>query len=525
MSLIFDKTKYKFYSNFEQLKLKNNNNAYKNNPKKSSNKKTHLYNEYITSSPFRNINNNKKSAFLATYQNNSNIMSNNKSEYENNFNNTKKINKEKLKYNKSFEGNILNGNSMFSKDFGNDDLYNINIDKNLRNKKFNNSVILNKQNKIKNKKKHNNKSVATSNNSHIHKNYKQKNNIDQNLIIKKLDEKFKSLESNIIDKEYENDIDHDEMIISSNKKNNINFTQINNGKTSSKKNNKNYKLSNIIDDINNAKIEYIESSLINIFSNKNDFDENYLLNTSFENYRNDFNIMYTDNYEESVMNDMLSLEIKLLVEKMLEMQKSYHKEFNLIINQYNQNEKIFKLLIEKIKMLKKKINLIKKIQETKNIKTNIYNFIGIYNHKNQDEINKINKSELILWKNITGQEDKYNELNIRKLKDLFKQIIFDKYYKLFDKFNNIENKIILNLMKKHKYNISKKNKEINNNGSIGNITNNDKKKIMTASPIQQHKNLIKQTKNVNYKKTHKKTSSCCPVKSTNYIFFKTNKKK
>ena len=80
-------------------------------------------------------------------------------------------------------------------------------------------------------------------------------------------------------------------------------------------------------------------------------------------------------------------------------------------------------------------------------------------------------------------------------------------------------------MKKHKYIINKKSNEIKYNGNIVSITNSDKKKILTASPIQQHKNIIKQTKNVNSKKSHKKTSSCCPVKSTNHIFFKTSKKK
>lgn len=56
---------------------------------------------------------------------------------------------------------------------------------------------------------------------------------------------------------------------------------------------------------------------MSLFDNKNniDFDENYLLNTSFENNRNDFIIMYTDDYEKTVVNDMLSLEIKLLIEK------------------------------------------------------------------------------------------------------------------------------------------------------------------------------------------------------------------
>ena len=524
MSLIFDKGKFKYYSNIEQLKLKNNNNILKN---KNSGKKN-LYNEYINSSPFRiiNNNNNKKSAFLITYQNKSNKMSNN--EYENNFNYKKNISKKKIKYNKSFEGNLLNNNLMFSKDFGNDDLYGVGNDKNLGFKKFNNSVILNnsKQKKSKNTKKHNNKSVTNSINSHIYKNHK-KNNIDQNFIIKKLDEKFKSLENNIIDQKYENDIDHDEMIISSNKKN-INSLNTNDYNLSNKNDINNYKLSNIIHDINNIKIPYnnnIESLFMNMISNKNDnYDENYLLNTSFENNRNDFNIMYTDNYEESVMDDMLSLEIKLLIEKMLEIQKSYHKEFNIIIKQYNENGKIFKLLIEKILILIKKINRIKNIQESKNIKNNIYNFIGIYNYKNQYEINTINKSEFILWNNITKQNKRYNEANIGKLKDLFKKIIFDKYYKFFDKLNNIENKIILNLMKKHKYSLSKKNDEIIYNGRVGNINsnNNDKNNII-ASPIQQRKNNIKQNKNSNNKKSNKKTSSF-PIKSTNFIVFKTNNK-
>ena len=306
MSLIYDKGKFKYYSNIKQIKSKkNNNNVLKNYPNKISGK-NNLYNEYLSSSPFRIINNNnKKSAFLITYQNNKS--------YENTFNNKKNINKKKLEYNKSFEGNLLNNNIKFSKDFGNIDLYNIMHDKNQEIKKFNNSVILNnKQNNNNNKKKYNNKFSTTSNNSHIHKNHK-KINIDRNLIIRNLDDKFKSLENNIIDKDYENDIDHDEMIISSNKKNinsfNINENNINN-----------YKLSNILHDINIIKKEYnnnVDSLFMNMFSNKNDnYDEAYLLNTSFENNRNDFNIMYTDNYEESVMNDMLSLEIKLLIEKM-----------------------------------------------------------------------------------------------------------------------------------------------------------------------------------------------------------------
>ena len=216
MSLVFDKGKNKYLSEIEQFRPKNNFiniNIGKNYLKKKEIKNTHLYSEYETSSPFRNMNNNKKNAFLTTYQNYSNIMNNNR---EQNLN-KKLMNNNKLKYNKSFEGNIINNDLIFSGnfDFIHDNIYSNN--KIQGNKKFNNSVILNnKQNKVKNKNK-SNKSVTRTINSHINMNGK-KNNLDENFIIKKLDEKFKSLENNIIDKKYENDIDHDEIIISSKKK-------------------------------------------------------------------------------------------------------------------------------------------------------------------------------------------------------------------------------------------------------------------------------------------------------------------
>ena len=532
MSLVFDKGKYKYYNEIDQYKNKNNinNNANlsKNNQKKNSGKNNH--NEYETSSPFRNINNNKKNNFLTTYQNYSSITNNR----EQNHNHKKIINAKKLKYNKSFEGNMIDNDLVFPNnfDFTNDDVYSNHHPKNPGNKKFNNSVILNNK-PPKTKYKNNNKSVTRTINSHNNMNSK-KNNLDENFIIKKLDEKFKSLENNIIDKKYENDIDHDEMIISTNKKNS-NYQNLNNKvKTAIKNSDRNYNLSNIIDDVNfNNKIDYnkddkIEHLFIDMLNNKNkiDIDENYLLNSSFENNRNDFNIMYTDDYGETVFDDMLSLEIKLLIEKMIELQKSYHKELNLIIKQYNNNKRIFNILIEKIKTLEKKKYLINKLQETGNIKGNIYNFIGKYNHNNQKEINNINKNEFLLWNNIMKSKVN-NERNQEKIKELFKKTIFDKYNKISGKINNIENKIILNLMKKYKY---KKNDGIKPRGSNDNTNYNyDNNKIYTASPIQQYKNMIKQNRKnnnsstVNKKKTHKKTTSFCPAKPSKYIYFKNSK--
>ena len=536
MSLVYDKGKYnKYFADIEQTKSKNNYNSssMKVAQKKNQNKNTHLYRDFIGASPIKNITNNKKTNFLTTYQNNNN--------YNDQQNNKKKnLKSTQLKYNKSFEGNMINDNF----DFVNDDIYTIPHGNNRANHKFNNkSMILdnNKQLRTKNKNNKNNKSITRTINSHNNMNSK-KNNLDENIIIKKLDEKFKSLENNIIDKKYENDIDHDEMIISTNKRNlnnNKNATRLKNQNSKNMNStNTNYKLSNIINENNDFNLDNKkEDILMSIFDNKNniEFDENYLFNTSFESNRNDFNIMYTDDYEKTVVNDMLSLEIKLLIEKMLELQKSYHKELNIIVNQYNKNEKVFNLLVEKIKMLQKKLCQIQKFNKTKNIKGNIYNFIGIYNNNNKHDINKINFNEFFLWKYIMNISNKGNSKD--NLKDLFRKIVFEKYYKLSGKLDKIENQIILNLMKKFKYNINsnKKNNVYNNNlnnaNIIGNLSSNsDKNKIVSTSPLQINKTMVKPNKNINNssinnKKRHKKTSSCCQSKPTKFTYFRNNKQK
>ena len=518
MSLINGKGKFKFFPDMELKKsyINNNSNMTKNNQKRITTKNNQLYKDNENTFPIRNINNSMKPHFFTSYENN--LINNNK--IQENYNKNR-YNSKKLKYNKSFEGNMAN------EDLINSNNFEFIKEKNNIKKKFNNnSVILNNsnQNRTKNKIKQKNKSVTRE----INSNFSNNKNFGQNLIIKKLDQKFKSLENNIIDKKYENVIDHDEMIISSNKKNSIN-SKSNRIKSS------NIKLSNIIDDNTNYKNNIEDKSdniFMNIFTNRNsiDFDENYLLNTSFENNRNDFNIMYTDDYEKTVANDMLSLEIKLLIEKMIELQKSYHKELNLIINQYNKNEEIFKILIEKVKMIQKKLYQIKNLNENKSLKGNIYNFIDIYNNNNKQEINKININEFFLWKYILNIQDKKNEYNSKeKLRDLFKRIIFDKYHKISGKMNNIENKIIINLMKKFKYN------NINNKNNIGFISSgshnymrssNNRNQLYSSSIFQvnkENKNIYNTS--INNKKRHKKTNSCYQAKLSKYNYFKNNKQK
>ena len=526
MSLIYDKGKPRQSIDKNPSRIKKNENnqlnqkiIIKNNNKKNVIKKTPLYNEYISASPLENFNC-KKKPFLTTFHN-YNYLQNNLSNGNSNMNNKRQqINR--LQFNKSFEGKLDRDNISKNFDFLKDDMY-INIkEKNNENKKLvNNSVIVNNRYKIKNKSKKNNKSITINTNNNI--NYK-KNNAEENMLIKNLDERFKSLENNIIDKQYLNDIDHDEIIVTSNKKNNLQTSRL---KMRGKNNTPLYKLSNIIDE--NNKEEKSEDIFMKIIFDKivlnNNYDENYLLNSSFENNRNDFTIMYTDNYEQTVIDDMLSLEIKLLIEKMLEIQKSYHKELNLILEQNSQNTKIMKLLLEKLKNIQKKIFLIKKLKEKQKMQGNLYNFLGIYNHNNQHDISNINKNEFSLWNDILNNNK--DEKNKEKLKDIFKKIIFERYYKIYGKMNNIENKIVLNLMKKYQYVLNRKENKSNIIGNVAISTTSDNKsknRIKNLNSTNKHKKINSNINNINNKKIHKKTSSCTQTKSSKYSYFKNSQK-
>ena len=521
MSLVYDKGKHRHSTDKNSSKIKTNNNNpinqinnTKNINKKNMTKNNHIFNEYISSSPFE-YNNKKKKQFLTTFQN---MKENNQDNNNENIINNKRPQIKKLNFNKSFEGNITK-----NIDFLKEGIFK---GKNNENKKaVNKSVIINHKDKIKNKNKKNNKSISGIINTHNTLNH-QKNNITENLLIKKLEEKFKSLENNIIDKKYENEIDHEEMIIST-LKNNIfaNTSRINEkGKNIIQLN----KLGNLIDIEENSDDHFMNIFLEKfILNNEIEFDEEYLLNSSFENNKNDFNIMYTDNYGESVMNDVLSLEIKLLIEKMLEIQKSYHKELDLIIGKNSYNSKMVKLLVKKIKNLKKKIFLLKQIKEGKEIKENIYNFLDIYNPKNQNEVNNlytVNKNEFNLWNNILFNYNQKNKKDKKeKLKEIFKKVVFERYYKIKGKINNIENKIILNLMKKYNYNIKRKANGIKSN----NINSNDFSTNQRLNKNKNMNNINKSKKVVNNnlnKKKHKKTSSCVQAKPAKYTYFKNNQK-
>ena len=456
MSIILDKGRFKLIYESENKPKPNYSLSKKASKNKNPSKQpqTHLLKAYMGLSPNNRI---KKKPFIKSY-NNSTL--NHVHNYKNS--NKKNIDQKQLKYNRSFEGGLLNNELAIE---------NNDIEANKNN---------NEKNKSNNAKRKNNKSNSNINIGQVFSsgnksktNHKMNNKTNKN-IIKRLDEKFKSLENNIIDKKYENVIDHDEMIIATNKK------LINLSKSNEIKNNTNY--------------------LSNIININNNIDEN-LINSSFENNKNDFKIMYVENYSDTVPDDMLILEIKLILEKILELQKSYHKEIDNILIHYFNNKKEYKNIINKYDVMQKKIILLQKISEKKNREEN-QNCFDIYNKSNFQEINNINKNEISIWKLMMNLEENENQLKEKKiqLKEIFKKCVFEKYYKIKN-MNDIEKKIIENLMKKYKFIPHKENEinKINNAKSNNSLKKYNNKKIL--SPISQNKNINYFTNN---KFKHKK---------------------
>ena len=424
MSIKLDEAKLK--SIYESdMKSKTNFSLSKTSNKNQGKQQMHLLKTYIGLSPHKT--NSKKKTLIKTYNNSLlyQVRNNNKNP---------NLKTKKLKYNRSFEGGIIQ-NKVINNNNDNDyehmnELYNFS------NNNTNRKKTSSKTNRTPN--------FYSGNKSKTNNRISNKNN---NNIIKKLDENFKKLENNIIDKKYENDIDHDEIIITTNRKTN--------DKSNESKNNI-YIINNYIDD--------------------------NLTNSSFENNKNDFKIMYVDNYSMTVPDDMLILEIKLIFEKILELQKSYHIELDNLLYHYIINKKEYKKIIFKYDIIQKKINLLTKIIQKKTREEN-HSCFDIYNKRNFQDINDINKNEFNIWKIMMNfeKENKYKE----KMKEVFKISVFEKYYKIIKNLSEVEKKIILNLMKKNKFILPNENK-MKNNKSNNVLKKFNNKKIL--SPITSNKN-------------------------------------
>ena len=420
------------------------------------------------------------------------------------FNLIQKLNKIKkeensYKHNKSFEENAINNNILMQykkesplvpgnmDNCGNEILEILNLNdntktKNVDKKKLNNSYIL--QSKF--------KSMINDNNNN-HNTHEKNNNYSNNIY------------NNINKIGLDDDIDHNELIIGSNHKNDD-------------KDEKHKNESNLYEENNN---------LVDL-----NIDE-YLLDSSFENNKNDFNLLYSENYHKNVKNDMLKMEMQLLCEKILELQKSYHNKERMLYMDYFKEKRKLKLIHENKILLKKKIIILLNLKEKKNMKENNSVCIGFNIKKNVYKTSyKINKNEINLLNRMFPLKEIMNEKGNKKyiLKQIFKDVVYDRYKLVNNKLNEIEKNIVDSLIKKYKFNESNdKSNSINNNSKKTkkrNVYNRNNKLPTTINKSINHSNKVNQNKNrkksgpasrVNYNKNYNCSNTYrLPIRSKFY---------
>ena len=295
-------------------------------------------------------------------------------------------------------------------------------------------------------------------------------NITDSNIIKKIDDKFKSIEDQIIDKNCDNNLD------------NYDFTKKNNsiGYKSTIENNNNMSNNNIICNIYNNSDNDNSNISFNSYNFDNNDDRKECIDSEFENLKNDFDIFYTKEYLNDIQEDVLQLEIQLQFEKIFELQSVYHKEYNNLQKEFNYLKKIYENIIKKYKMINKtKYKLMSKYDNIQ-IENNYNDIVNNYKFKNNKGTIDINKTEFNLWKNMIKKFQKE-----KIIKDIFIKSILIKYNNknIKNNLNNIEKEICEKLIEKHKINILKnpkiknQKKEVKNNGK----NNQTPKKILNKN--------------------------------------------
>ena len=457
-------------------------NLLRNNIKKSkASKKKNLYNKSTTISSPRVTEANKKNTFHEKISS-ENIPKDNK------FNKRKgKI----LLNNKSNEDNYFSQNTIYSQSsqisiddsiqYNNPLCNSVSGISNLRKKSLdynnNNKMIkrLNSQEETNRKKRKNqenknnlitNNKTSTLSTRDSKEKLKNSNNIsnfntNNNLINKKFDDNFQSIDEAIIDKEFENEIALDEMINSNNKmKYNFSPRKIN--------------MDCSLDSVSSFNFE-------KVFNKESDDENEEIINCNFENLKNDFEIFYTQEYLNNISNDVIELEIQLLFEKIFEMQNAYHLELGFLRKKFLSFYSNYKSFSDKFIYLNKKFDKLK--QKNKRIELEKNKFSFVYNNliKANCNIIKNNKYEIELWKKMI-----YPSQNKKKILEIFNKSVLDKINERKLYLNNVEKFICDNFIKRFKIKV----KEIGNK--------NDSKNE-NLSPIQ----LIK---------TQKHSSLSCPRK-------------
>ena len=353
------------------------------------------------------------------------------------FSNNDKNQKKKIKNKNSISNNILNINYE-----NNNNIINMNIVNNINDSQYktinsnNYSNFNNTYENNFNKQDLKNKILYPSDQNQIFVNHPYDYVIDKNLTSHKKTEferslnSFEDYEDKKMIKTTEKNKIAEKMGVYKNKRLNIkkNKTQINKKKNEKASNLEMILTQNTEENTDDKeKIEINEDNKMNENNdnkeslNVEDNEKSALINAendNFERLKEDFLLLYNDNYVSDIQEDLLQLEIELFFEKIVELTQCYHAEYYQRKMEKEIIRNNLKLNFNKYKKIQK---LIKKLEINK-IDYEIDNKGKINKNKNNDM--DIINSEIEIFKYFF--KDKNNEQNKNNLKIIFNKIIHNK---------------------------------------------------------------------------------------------------
>ena len=285
-------------------------------------------------------------------------------------------------------------------------------------------------------------------------------------------------------------------------------------KTQEKNNNSTLNIRNVNYDMVFRENNLINDKKINCFKIQK-FENDEEIIKIFERFKKDVIIYYTKDYFNDIRDDVLFSELKLIIDKILNLKSEYQKYYKILVINFINNKKNIKLIQNNSIFITKKNNKL----ETKKLHLN-------YSNENFNSFDFANKKFLLLGKPFLNNKkiDIFNNLlnskscrnieinNRTKLCNLF----------LFICTKNINN---LNSLTKRYYLDLKKKKEKENNK---NIKNNNLSELSALITIQNTNNENDKQENLMFNKTSKmnlKTKKYYPhVKTTNREENKKSKK-
>jgi hypothetical protein len=226
----------------------------------------------------------------------------------------------------------------------------------------------------------------------------------------------------------------------------------------------------------------------NISNNNYDID-----NSKFLQLKDDFNLLYTEDYLSNVQNDTLRLELELMIDKTFEIIKNYHNEINKIKKEKKRNFVILNNINFFFQNLNKKNFKFNQFRENEQIKKNNLNII--LKNFSVENLNclDIQKKEFVLFKNLLPKK-------ILEKKSLLKEIcikIVQKNHKFFDDSSRFKDWIKNNVV------ITNNNNNTNHNNNVNNNKNKTIKKNLSTNST--HKKTNKDS--IKSKKKKKEISS------------------